>query len=140
MNRNKRKWLIALGLLALGLCIATWKLTEPLPPRFAFLVGAEQQYIRALRTPEPVCTISYYVRGSAKDVRRRAEPEVQGWKRSNSSMDSVEYEKGEERLVIVGYDFGEMGKPITHVMVDRPATSGDFVRAVFDEMNRLLRF
>lgn len=140
MNRKKRKWLVALGLIAFALCVATWKLTEPLPPRFAFLIGAEQRYIRALRTPEPVCTISYYVKGSAKDVRRRAEPEVEGWKRSSSSMDSMEYEKGAERLVIVGYDFGETGKPITHVLVERPATPGDFVRAVVDEMNRFLRF
>ncbi len=53
-------------------------------------------------------------------------------------MDSVEFTLGAERLTIVGYDFGETGRPVTHVLTERPARSIDFVRAVFDEASRIL--
>jgi len=138
---RRKRWLIGLAIAFLALCGAVWKLTEPEPPRFKFLIGAELRYIRALRTPEPVCTTSYYVRGSQADVLKRAAPEVVGWSRTNMEMlESVQFDKGEERLTIVGFDFGEGGAPVTHVLVERPAKPIDFMRAIADETTRLLRF
>jgi len=135
---RKKRWLLGLGIAFLGVCGVTWKLTEPEPPRFRFLVGAERRYIRAVRRPEPVFTTSYFVQGSQEEVLRRAAPEVRGWNRSVSQMDSVEFALGQETLTIVGYDFGETGRPVTHVLTERPARSIDFVRAVFDEASRIL--
>jgi len=128
--RDRRgAWQFGAGAVLLGILASPFLAPDP-PQPFKFLESARIRYVAVIEeSGSPVCTVSYMLDGAQSAVDREAAPELTGWTRSKSPMESIDYTSGDQKLTIVGWNFGTGRVPMTHVLFERPATPRDIVRS-----------